>query len=63
MLLVKYLYEIYYPSEKVEAVFIPARERTIPFDKTLLDIVAKAELSESKSPSNFEQILLEKSVP
>ena len=34
------------------------RERDIPFDKTLIDIVAKAELGESKSISQLSQKLL-----
>lgn len=34
------------------------REREIPFDKTLIDIVSKAELGESKSLTEFQKTLL-----
>lgn len=34
------------------------RERDIPFDKTLIDIVAKAELGESKTITEFQKALL-----
>jgi len=61
-----------YYSIKTKSVFIPAkemlshsqgllaleRERDIPFDKTLIDIVAKAELGESKEITSFQQSLL-----
>lgn len=56
----------------IKSVFIPAkemlshskgllaldRERDIPFDKTLIDIVAKAELGESKTITEFQKALL-----
>lgn len=55
-----------------EMIFIPAkemlshsykllaleRERDIPFDRTLIDIVSKAELGESKKNTEFQKILL-----
>ena len=36
------------------------RERDIPFDKTLIDIVAKAELGESKTMTELQKALLSK---
>lgn len=59
-------------NENIKSVFIPAkemlshskgllaldREREIPFDKTLIDIVSKAELGESKSLTEFQKTLL-----
>ncbi|MBI4708129.1 MAG: AAA family ATPase [Candidatus Omnitrophica bacterium] len=60
-------------ESKPKSIFIPAKEmlshsksllaldheRNIPFDKTLIDIVAKAELGESKSISQLSQKLLD----
>jgi len=59
-------------NQSIKSVFIPAkemlshskgllaldREREIPFDKTLIDIVSKAELGESKSITEFQKTLL-----
>ena len=59
-------------NKNIKSVFIPAkemlshskgllaldREREIPFDKTLIDIVSKAELGESKSLTEFQKTLL-----
>ncbi|WP_407314273.1 AAA family ATPase [Desulfosporosinus sp. SB140] len=59
-------------NKNIKSVFIPAkemlshskgllaldREREIPFDKTLIDIVSKAELGESKSITEFQKTLL-----
>ncbi|MGL5085785.1 MAG: AAA family ATPase [Clostridium sp.] len=61
-------------SYDVDSVFIPAtemlshskgflaleRERQIPFDRTLIDIIAKSELGESKQVSDFNKNILEK---
>jgi len=61
-------------NKHIETVFIPAkemlshskgllaldRERDIPFDKTLIDIVAKAELGESKTMTELQKALLSK---
>jgi AAA15 family ATPase/GTPase len=60
--------------KKPDAVFIPAkemlshskgllaldRERSLPFDKTLIDIVAKAQLGKAKKPSPVVEKLMEK---
>lgn len=59
-------------KNKPDSIFIPAtemlshsrgllaldRERNIPFDKTLIDIVAKAEIGESKKITEFQKSLL-----
>lgn len=59
-------------NKNIKSVFIPAkemlshskgllaldRERDIPFDKTLIDIVAKAELGETKTVTELQKALL-----
>ena len=67
-----YIEDKSFSTKPIESVFIPAkemlshskgllaldRERDIPFDKTLIDIVSKAELGESKIITKFQQTLL-----
>ncbi len=66
------IYQMSFSKREIKSILIPAkemlthskgllaldRERDIPFDKTLIDIVAKAELGESKIITEFQQSLL-----